>query len=815
MDPHPHLYSLTAIAAAIFAATASYAQTPVSAPGSVAIERSAADQDADRPATQAAASASAAPSGGATAPAGAASSRAADGQVRLKDFTVTARRRNESSQKVPAPISTVSGATLETQRNYRLQDLQQDFASLNVAFLHPRQSSISIRGIGNNPASDDIESSVGVYLDNVYLGRPGMAVFDLLDIQQIDLLRGPQGTLFGKNATAGVLNISTHLPESRLGAYLEQSVGNNGYAQSKAHLTGPLSDTLSGSLDLEHTHSDGWVTNAYTGGKLDGSANYGARGQLLWKPNADLSARFIVDYNTVNANTGAAVAYGTPAGSTSWVSRATVLGITPITNPYLYAVDVDTTPHMNVHQGGASVEVDDKLAGGYALTSISAARFWNFQPTNDADYLPIPAITNSGASVNDHQFSQELRLASPTGGRVDWVAGAFYFYQQTNNTTFTDYGPDADVYQYLGVNRGILNNVTSISPSTVITNSAALFGQGTFHLTSRADITAGIRGTYESKTGSVVRYAPEGGIDLPASLEPIRNAAVGAYNSGPLGLHSISPSGLLNFSYKLTPQVLTYATLSHSEKSGGINMGVGSAPTLGADSLLFGAERANDAELGIKSEWFDHKLVLNGDLFWTQIHGYQATTFEPGPSGTLTSVLANAADVNSRGAEIDLRAKPLRGLTLGLNASYNAATYSQFDKAPCPLEVQYTTGKTVCNLTGQAVAGAPRWIANLSAQYDFYLGHDISQYVALGYSLRSSQFGTLDDSRYAKIPGYGLVNLATGWHLNSGAHRWDISLWVRNLFDKEYFLTTLSQGSWYSASVGDRRMFGATLRYTW
>jgi iron complex outermembrane receptor protein len=513
---------------------------------------------------------------------------------------------------------------------------------------------------------------------------------------------------------------------------------------------------------------------------------------LLWKPNDDLSARIIADYSRLDADTGAAVVYGIPRypGYTSpYLTAASGYGITPLNNPYLYTVNTDTTPHMEVRQGGVSAEVDYDLASGYKLTSISAARFWNFTPTNDGDGLPVPITVNSGAAVKDHQYSQEVRIASPAGGSVDWVAGAFYFYQQTTNNVFSLTGPTP-------YNSAARANVLTNSPSGVITNSAALFGQGTLHLNPRTDLTAGIRGTYEDKSGSVLRYA---------------SATASAYNSGPLGEHSLSPSGLLNFSYKLAPDVLTYALVSHSEKSGGINMAVASGPALGAQSLLFGAERSNDAELGVKSDWLDHKLTLNADLFWTQVHGYQASILKPNDAGVMNTVLANAADVDSRGLELELRAKPRRGLTLGLNVSYNAATYSEFRNAPCPIGVTLPS----CDLSGQAVAGAPRWTGNLSAQYDFNVGGNVSQYIAAGYSVRSDQYGTLDDSPYAKIPGYGLANLATGWRIPSGQHRWDLSLWARNLFDKKYFLTVLSQAGYYAANVGDRRTFGATLRYTY
>jgi len=710
----------------------------------------------------------------------------------LEEVTVTARRRSESSQSVPAPISTVAGAVLERQRAYRLQDLQQSFASLNVSTLHPRQSSVAVRGLGNNPASDNLEPSVGIYLDNVYLGRPGMAVFDLFELQQVDLLRGPQGTLFGKNATAGVLNIVTRQPSSETGGYLEQSLGNNGYQQNKAYLTGPLSEHLAGSLGLVRTRSDGYVTNAYTGSKLNGAGNDGLRAQLLWQPTEDLGVRLIADYNQLDTDTGAAVVYGIPAyaGYTSpYLNNAKTQGVTPLNNPYLYTVNTDTTPHMVVHQGGISAEVNYRLPNSWQLTSISAARAWNFTPTNDGDGLPVPITVNTGAAVRNHQYSQELRLAGSAGGRIDWVAGAFYFYQQTRNNVFSLTGPAP-------FNPATKANVYTSSPSGVISNSAALFAQSTVHLDPRTDLTAGLRATYEDKSGNVLRYA---------------SATAAAYDSGPLSLHSTAPSGLLNLSYKLTPQLLTYGLLAHSEKSGGINMAVASGPALGARSLLFGAERSNDAELGFKSDWLAHRLALNANLFWTQVHGYQASLLKPNDAGVMNTVLANAADVDARGLELELRARPQRGLTLGVNASYNAATYSSFKSAPCPIGITLPT----CDLAGQAVAGAPRWTANLSAQYDFPATDQLSHYLAAGYAVRARQFGTLDDSPYARIPGYGLANLAAGWRLQQGARQWDLSLWVRNLLDRKYFLTTLAQAGYYAANTGERRSFGATLRYTY
>ncbi len=201
-------------------------------------------------------------------------------------------------------MSVLGGETLESQRIYRVQDLQQLVPSTNVAYVHARQSSVSIRGLGNNPASDGLEGSVGLYLDNVYLGRPGMASFDLLDIERLEVLRGPQGTLFGKNTTAGVINIGTRAPSFTPERSVEISGGEDGYFQARGTISGPLGETLAGRLSAYRTRDDGYVKNLHDGNTLNGGARQGFRGQLLFKPNDDFSLRWIGDYNEEDSDNG-------------------------------------------------------------------------------------------------------------------------------------------------------------------------------------------------------------------------------------------------------------------------------------------------------------------------------------------------------------------------------------------------------------------------------------------------------------------------------------------------------------------------------
>ncbi|HGK8823464.1 TPA: TonB-dependent receptor [Pseudomonas aeruginosa] len=740
-----------------------------------------------------------------------ASSAPAKADTALGKVTVTARRREEDSQKVPTPITVLGGETLEAQRISRVQDLQQVLPSVNVAYIHARQSSVAVRGIGNNPASDGLEGSAGIYLDNVYLGRPGMAVFDLLDIEQLELLRGPQGTLFGKNTTAGVLNISTRAPTFTAERTVEVSGGQDGYFQGRGTVSGPLGETLAGRLSAYRTRDDGYIKNIHDDNYLNGGERQGARGQLLFEPNEDFSLRWIADYNEEDSSNGSMVVYG--AAERFW-QRAALVGASPLRDPQRRKVNINGRQHVSVHQGGSSLEANWNLAGGYRLTSISAYRYWHFTPAND-EQLNVSAINDTGVEVHDRQFSQEIRLASPTGGAFDYVVGAYAFRQNLGNKTFTSYGPLADLY-LLGANLGALSDTYSKANGKIETDSFALFAQGTWHLTERLDFTAGLRGTYEEKNAKVERFAPLGGAAVGGVGAAVRNGQLGAYDSGDLSQYNFAPSALLSLSYQFSDDLLGYASLSHGEKSGGVNLAVGSAPSAGADSLLVGPERANDAELGLKSTLFDRRLLLNANLFWTGIHGYQATTLYQAPGSTqLVQVLANAGSVRSRGLEFEATALPLRGLTLNFNGSYNDVTYLSFKDAPCPAEVSTRPGApSSCDLTGQRVVGASKWIANLNGEYQWRLDDRFQPYVSASYAYRSAAEGTLDNSDLSKIDGYALVNLAAGLRSDLGDGQLDTSVWLKNAFDKDYYLSAFASinGS-YTASVGQPRTLGVSLRY--
>jgi iron complex outermembrane receptor protein len=750
----------------------------------------------------------------------------------VTEVTVTARRRTEKEQDVPSPITVVKGDDLKGMLISQVQDLQQALPSVNAAFMHARVSSVAIRGIGSNPANEGLEGSVGLYVDNVYQGRPGMLAIDLVDLEQVDLLRGPQGTLFGKNTTAGVLNLTTKRPTFRPEASVELSAGERGYYQTLASVSGPLSDTWAGRLSVSKTRDRGWLDNKYDGKPYNSVGRQGVRGQLLYRPDDRFDLRLIADYNRQNDTQGTLIAYGfgpaAPGKLDLQAATAAALGLpkgsAPINpDPTRYQVDFDGGQRVAVDQGGVSAEANWKLASGYGVTAITGWRFWHFHPHNDNDQTAAPGLLDTGFLVKHKQFSQELRVASPVGPHFDYVVGAYYYHQNIADDSLVELGSKADILLLNSTaGLGLVDNTRSLARGRSTTDSYALFGQGNWHVSDRWELTGGLRATFESKDARSTRDAITGGTPLasyPATLRPVvaatRAAVGGAYHSGDLHVSGRSPSGLATLSYKVTPDLLAYTTLAHGEKSGGVNIsGVGAAPTLGADSLKIRPEKADNFELGAKSKWFNSRLLVNVNYFQTRITDYQTNAFVHGPVTPLL-ILTNAGDVKSSGVELDIKARPIRGLSLNLTGSYNDAHYTKFTNAPVAAEL-VATGVTKADLSGQPLVGAPEWIANPGARYEFLFNDEVRQYVTANYAWRSDSQGYIDNSKYARIPAYGLLNLATGWQFGAAGRQWDVSLWARNALDQRYFLigqaAQLAGGGAYTAAVGTPRTVGITAR---
>ncbi len=720
------------------------------------------------------------------------------------EIVVTARRQAERAQDVPIALSVVGGDTLERRGGYTLPDIQAQTPSLTAYNSNPRNSSIGIRGIGVSSASDGLDTSVGVYIDNVYLGRPGMALADLIDIDRVEVLRGPQGTLFGRNNSAGVLNITTRKPEFTFGATAEVSGGTYNYNQERVSVTGPIVDgVLAFRVTGFNTRRDGVLDNITTGIAANSVGRAGIRAQLLATPSSKLTIRLIADYSNEDDTCCVSATKLVLPASLSATTGRTLQALAAL--GYVPKATFDYTRNnapqaMKTDQKGVSLQADWDL-GPATLTSITAWRYWHFNPLQDSDGTPLDVIQVNVAQTRDYQFSQEVRLGSGPG-RFSWQIGGYLFRQVLqDHFILNQFGNDASNF-YTTYAR-LANPAAAaivIAPGSqylddvrTTVDSIAAFGQANYKITDRLTLTAGIRYTHDKRYGRSDTSTV--GTPYAATSIPFH------YN---VAVKDDNVSWLASLSYRIAPDVLLYGSYSTGYKGSGLNL---NAAVSAGTPLVLTPEKVRSWEGGIKSEWFGRALTLNISGYWTDLSGLQANVV---PTNGNRSYLANVGDVRARGIEVDGSWRVTRNLTVDANGSYNDATYASYHNAPCPVGV---TG--ICDLTGKPLFQAPKWVANATIDYHVDLG-SLSPYALAQFSYRSSTFGTVDDGPYSRIPAYGLFNFRVGTSFAKG--RYDVSAWVNNVFDKKYFQnlsTTAIVGASpfaYAGQLGSPRTAGITLR---
>lgn len=381
-----------------------------------------------------------------------------DGEARFAasaptPIVVTARRRAENLQDVPIAVSVVQGDDLDRAYTVNTQGVTNLIPALNYSSANPRNASFTIRGLGSSvvavsQANDGLEPGVGFYVDQVYHARPATAAFDFSDIEQIEVLRGPQGTLFGKNTTAGAINISSRAPTFEPEANQEISYGERNWLQVKAAGSLPvIEDRLALRVSGLLTRRDGVIANVRQGGKQNDIGNQAVRGQLLFKPSQRFSLRLIADFTNFENEccTQVFLRVGTSlrAAARQYPALAAGLGYSPPSaNPFDRLVDIDAELGVDTNEGGVSAIADWDL-GPVTLTSVSAWRFWNWDAANDRDYTGIDIQVTQHIPSRQGQFSQELRIASNGEGPFRYVGGLYYFHQTLDGRPISIYGSQA------------------------------------------------------------------------------------------------------------------------------------------------------------------------------------------------------------------------------------------------------------------------------------------------------------------------------------------------------------------------------------
>ena len=742
------------------------------------------------------------------------------------DILVTARRRQERAQDVPIALSVVDGATLDRTGRTNLLQIAELTPSLTIRSNNARNTFANIRGLGSNSDQNDgLEVGVGFYVDDVYYGRIGASQFDLIDLDRVEVLRGPQGTLFGKNTTAGAINIVTRAPSFEREVRAELSLGERGYHQARASLAGGLvDDLLAARLTVSDTHQNGLLRNAYNGRLINDFDNLTVRGQLLLTPAADLTIRLIGDYSKqtsysrASSIAGVFTRYANGAAIANnfndRVARAGyVLPYDPA-DPFARVVDVDAAIQANMEGYGVSGKADWDL-GAATLTSVTAYRWWDWYPRNDQDNTSLSINIKGGTTNRQRQFSQELRLGSNGTNTIDYTLGLYYYWQVIHALGEYQLGPSYALWNNPTANRALANYAfTGFQSNSVIeprTKSYAAFGQATWNITSTVSATGGLRFTHEAKTGLFDQQTVAGN-DLSLLSAADRLTALALRNGVyPVVRYEVATkddalTGQVTFGYKPDQDVLIYASYSRGSKSGGLSLG--SLPA--GVSPVVSPETVDAYEAGLKSQLWDRRVTFNAAAFLTNIKNYQAAITEfIGNTTTFRRYISNSPGVRSKGVEADLIVAPSRQISFTASAAYVDATYRGYINAQNAPERRNIS--EVQDLSGQQLANAPKFVYTLATDLVQPLTDDSEAYARVDFTHRSSYDTSGLNSIYTQIASYGIANARLGFRVDGT--RFDLSFWVRNLTDAKYF-TALSAANngLVTGNIGDPRTIGTTFR---
>jgi iron complex outermembrane receptor protein len=769
----------------------------------------------------------------------------------LDQIVVTSRRRIEKNQDVPIPISVIGGAQIDQAGAFNVNRVKELIPSVQLYSSNPRNTGINIRGIGSpfGLTNDGLDPGVGFYVDGVYYARPAAATLDFLDLERIEVLRGPQGTLFGKNTSAGAISITTRKASFTPEATFETSFGNYGYVQAKASVSGPLSKTVAARVSFSGTQRNGLVDNIRTGHATNDINNLGGRAQFLYKPSDNVAITLAGDITDQKPDGYAQVLAGvvTTKRAPYRQFNAIIADLNytlPSLNAYDRVIDHDTPWKSGNQLGGVSLNGDFKIGPG-TLTSTTAYRYWNWDPSSDRDFTGLPALAKSQNPSKHKNWSQEVRYAGQFLDKLSGVIGLFYIDQEVKTTGTEEAGSaqarfaksstgnnantPGTTNDQLWATPGLLDGYGISTNSSIKSQSAAAFASADWEVVKNFHLLPGVRINYDNKDVFYDRVA-RGGLDIANSnysaavkseLQKIKN---GVYSSQ----QYVANADEKNFTYSVTAayrpgkRINAFATYSTSYKPVGVNVAGlpsvvgGTTPDLSL--AVIKPEKTKHYEIGLKTTPLDN-LILNLVFHNSDIKDYQTNVQSP-ELGVNRGYIATADKVNVKGLEFDGNFRASQNLTFYSAASYTDAKYVKFTNAPLPLEETGLTvnGQQVAfkDISGGRLPGISKWAGSFGGEFSTaakYISNDTKFFFAVDEYFRSSFSSSPSPSAYLNIDGYAITNARTGFRT---AHGVSAYIWSRNLFNKNYFEQLLPAGGnagQYAAVLGDQRTFGITLRY--
>ena len=642
----------------------------------------------------------------------------------LDAIVVTAQKRAENVQDVPMSVSAYSGQMLERAGVSSITDLATSVPSLSVEqSSNARNTAITIRGIGSSGTNPGIEPSVGVFVDGVYLPTAGMIQGELLDIEAVEILRGPQGTLYGRNTPVGAINITTLRPSKDFQARIRVGGGDYELRHATAYVSGPLSDGVYGSASFWIRERDGYEANLFSGRPTNDASTYGGRVRLAWDVTEDLRVD-LIGAQVMTSQTCCVPDHIDPTGPFGVATAGFLAGQAALGTPFRNfgnldrVVDANDNGYDDIKNTSLSAQIEWSVPG-HTLTSITSYQKWDNSARVQTGALPSDVLSNRQSTVYD-TWSQEFRIASSGEGRLDYMGGLYLFAQDTDYFQSLEAGPGANRV-FPAANCGapapcrVFVGDTAFSNFDQKTRSWALFGTATFRVTDRFHVAGGLRYSYDEKTADIDHDVSPG-----ASVPWFRQNAPNPIGRVTRDEDSVTWSA--NARYHVSSDVMLFATAANGFKSGGFN----SRRVAPGTPFEFDREKSMTYEAGVKSELLDRRLVLNLTAFHMTLEDFQESVLNPLPG--VGFIVGNAGEREVQGIEIDVRARPTRALSIDGGVSYMDAEFTDRSAGPCAVgQTPNGTSPGSCNFNGLTPERSPKWKGSIAAQYT----HDLSEALQL------------------------------------------------------------------------------------
>lgn len=716
-----------------------------------------------------------------------------------EDLIVTAQRRAERIQDIPAAVSAFGGEQIERSGIVSLESLAPRVPSFYFGSFGAARPQLYIRGVGTRSFDPGSESSIGVFADDVYLGRSSGSFGSLKDVERIEVLRGPQGTLYGRNTIGGAINVISRAPTDTFEGRVEAGISNFDGREIFGAVGGPLSgDTLMFRVAAWHSERDGYVTNLTTGNRFQGIDNTGGRLRLTAQPTdalkIDLTAEFLDDGNRAGFG---GINQGVFGNSASVFFRQPGSGtlVAPV-SLRAAALSSDPTLDRQTRSYIGRIEYD---AGSVSITSITSYRTLDITDGRDLEGSSLDVLQQSSAENSD-QFTQEVRLASEPGsaltfgGAIDWIIGGFYYHDKSSRTDAFRIGINSAVRAAAGT------PATDVALSDYSIESYAIFGQATWHLTDQLGLTLGGRYTHDDKSALQAGTTTDAGPVIAAPFSTFNQATYSSFD--PRVTLEFQPSRDVNL----------YASWSTGFKSGGFQYTPFSKEQ--AD-VLFRPESITAYEVGFKTQWLDRALTINGAAYYYDYTDLQISRIIDVPTGvgnatTPVVLISNAASSIVKGVDLEVVAHPSDALSVSLTYGYLDAKYDNY------------VFNAATDFSGTRLVRAPRHSINVGAEWDVPLGGDVGLTLRADYALMSDFYHEPGEGNVLYGPGipltvedgYGLLDLRA----SLSYQRWQLTAYAQNATDTAYRRTVNALGS---APAGPRvvgfagtpRIYGLKLSY--